>query len=156
MMFKIKQQLKEQKNGINEINNKFNILISMLSQNNNSIEINNKNININNPYADDNGNLANLKNPFYKEAVKNDGNKINIEDNLKDSDEEINLLTNLKKEKVKENKRGKYKDRDPVYYYYIIDGKEYKYTCRNKTTKSKYYFYCSDTPCKASGNYFIE
>ena len=30
----------------------------------------------------------------------------------------------------------------------ISNGKEYKYTCRNKATKSKYYYNCSDTIVK--------
>ena len=99
----LKQHFQEQKNGINEINNKFNQLISMLSQNNKNTEINNENSCINYPYADENGYLANLKNPFYKEAVKKDGDKTNNEDNLIDSDNEFNLRNNLNKKEVKEN-----------------------------------------------------
>ena len=66
----LKPHFQEQKNDINKINHKFNLLVSMISQNDINTELNNENINIRNPYADKNGNLANLKNSFYKEEKK--------------------------------------------------------------------------------------
>ena len=51
-------------------------------------------------------------------------------------------------------KRGKYKPREPLYYYYMIDGNIYKYTCRNKNRKKILDFRCSDTSCPAQANFF--
>ena len=128
----------------------------MLPKNIKKTEFNNQNIIINNDFADENGNLANLKNPFYRAALEHKVNKINVESISDKSDEQLDLEEDSNKIKIKENKRRNYKDRDPLYYYFIIDGKEYKYACRNKSTKAKYYFYCSDTHCKTSGNFFKE
>lgn len=50
----------------------------------------------------------------------------------------------------------KYKEREPLYYYYIIDNEEFKYTCKYKYTKNKLSFYRSDTHCKAKVVYFLE
>ena len=48
-------------------------------------------------------------------------------------------------------KTGKYKKRDPLYYYYNINGDIYKYTCDNKNSKYDLRFYCTDSkyPAKA-------
>ena len=46
-------------------------------------------------------------------------------------------------------KRGKYKPRDPLYYYYMIDGNIYKYTCRNTKRKNILDFRYSHTSCPA-------
>ncbi len=51
-------------------------------------------------------------------------------------------------------KRGKYKQRDPLYYYYNIDGHTFKYTCKNKNRKNILDFRCSDTTCKAQAYYY--
>ena len=44
----------------------------------------------------------------------------------------------------------------PLYYYYIINNKKYKYTCKNKNSKFDFKFYCSDSKCPAIGYLNIE
>ena len=61
----IKRNLKEKDSGIKEINNKINNILSLLTNNFKPSDNNNIN-NSNNICADNNGNLANPKNPFIK------------------------------------------------------------------------------------------
>ena len=51
--------------------------------------------------------------------------KINESDSDKDMD--IENKSNISHISIKSNKHQKYKPRDPLYLYYIINGKEYKY-----------------------------
>ena len=51
-------------------------------------------------------------------------------------------------------KRKKYKILKPLYFYYEIERKVYKYTCKNKYRKNILYFKCADTHCKAQGIYY--
>ena len=41
-----------------------------------------------------------------------------------------------------------------MYYYYSIDTKTYKYTCKNKNRKQIFDFRCSDSNCPAQGIFF--
>ena len=50
-------------------------------------------------------------------------------------------------------KRGKYKKREPLYFYFDIDGKTYRYTCENKASTNTLKFKCSDTKCPAEAVY---
>ena len=47
-------------------------------------------------------------------------------------------------------KRGKYQKREPLYFYYTINDKVYRYECENKNNKTKLKFNCSDTKCLAT------
>ena len=66
----IKQHLQEQKNGIIEKNYKFNQSISMLSHNNKKLETNKEKNKIINPFADENGNLANLNYYYFLQHIQ--------------------------------------------------------------------------------------
>ena len=70
---------------------------------------------------------------------------MNISDSQLDHSQSQN---NVKK------KRGKYKARQPLYYYYNINDNIYKYTCKNKNRKTIMDFRCSDTNCPAKGYYY--
>ena len=52
--------------------------------------------------------------------------------------------------------KKKYKQRNPLYFYYEIKGYLYKYTYENKDRKSNLKFKCSDTKCKAYAFYYPE
>ena len=56
--------------------------------------------------------------------------------------------------KIVKKKRKKYKPRNPLYYYYSIDTKTYKYTCKNKNRKQILDFRCSDSICPAQGIFY--
>lgn len=110
-----------------------------------------------NPYADENGNLNNPKNPFIKESIK-----YSTKEYVSESINSINLNTANLSNKIKsdssdkskkEHKRGKYKKREPLYFYFDIDNKTYRYTCENKNSINKLKFKCSDTKCKAEAEY---
>jgi len=135
----LNNQFNEVKNNVNSIENKLDLILNKISTN----EINHNNeSNISMSYADQTGSLNNESNPFIiaqnKSQKKND---MDIESNQNSKD------SNSK------NCRGKYKPRDPLYYYYKIDNKTYKYTCINKNAKITLPFNCSDTSCKAKGIY---
>ena len=66
---------------------------------------------------------------------------------LSESSISLNEQKNIKTKKT-------YKKRDPLYYYYIISGNTYKYTCENKQYKNNLRFKCSDTKCKSKGIYY--
>ena len=104
---------------------------------NDKIKINFNNIN-NSQFADQNGSLNNKLNPFINNKPVN---KI----------PQVFNANNLNKDK---KRKKKYKPRDPFYYYYINEGKVYKYTCENKDRKNNLKFNCSDTKCKAFGYYY--
>ena len=143
----IKKNIINQKSEIKEINNKIDKILLLEKNINQSGRINISN-NFYNQYEDANGNLENLNNPFYRIAIdpqnnnSSNNNKNRISESS-DSEEEIIDKKTLN--------RIKYKERDPLYNYYIINGNEYKYTCKNKNSKLKYNFYSSDTHCKATG-----
>ena len=150
----IKNNIENQNKNLTNLNNKIDSIIDILKQNNNNNNENQSerkkdNDNIPNKYADANGNLANLKNPFYFETQKllkrNNKSKVN-EQIEKENEEDSNIS-------LKEHKREKYSKRDPLYYYYIIKNNEYKCTCRNKNNTFKLSFYCSDTHCPAKDIY---
>ena len=86
-------------------------------------------------FVDASGKLNNEKNPFIKE-------KLNIEE-----DESASNISKINK------KRGKYKDRAHIHYYYRINGNVYKYTCKNKSAKNIIPFKYSDTLCPAKAVY---
>jgi len=44
---------------------------------------------------------------------------------------------------------GKYKKREPIYFYFDLDNITYRYTCENKSSLNKLKFKCSDTKCPA-------
>jgi len=75
-----------------------------------------------------------MKNPFSREDKKYEKKTIN------DEGSEGELYTSKSEENKKIKTLKKYKERDPLYYYYIIYNKEFKYTCKNKNTKNKYLF----------------
>ena len=71
-------------------------------------------------FADINGFLNKDKNPF-----------IEASDNFTKITE-----SNISISKSLENKyRIKYGPKDPIYYYYVINDKTYKYTCKKKMVK---------------------
>ena len=49
----------------------------------------------------------------------------------------------------KKIKLGKYKKRQQLHYYYIINNNVYKYICKNKNLKYDLKLYCSDSKCPA-------
>ena len=55
--------------------------------------------------------------------------------------------------KIMRKKRKKYKPRNPLYYY-SIDTKTYKYTCKNKNLKQILDFIWSDSNCLAQGIFY--
>ena len=81
-------------------------------------------------------------NPFIitSNLCKN-GNK----DSSSESENEVSSINPLKKAKKKPN--------DPLYYYYIIEGNKYKYTCKKENVKYTLTFICSDSSCPASDKY---
>ncbi len=129
----------EVKSNVNSIGNKLDMILNKIS--NNEIDYNKDNNN-NISYADKNGSLYNDKNPFIiaKKEIENQ-NKIESESSINSN------LPNLDK------KRKKYLPREPLYYYYQINYKSYKYTCTKKTGKFTLPFNCSDTTCNAKGSY---
>ena len=130
-------QFMEVKNNVNSIENKLDLIINKISNN----EINQNNASNNNiSYADQTGSLNNQNNPFIIAQ--------NISENKNDMDIESSQIS--KESNVVKN-RNKYKPRDPLYYYYQIENKTYKYTCTKKTGKNTLPFNCSDTSCKAKG-----
>lgn len=62
-------------------------------------------------------------------------------DSTSDSDNDSSSITNLKKL------------HDPLYYYYIIGGKKYKYTNKKKNIKFMLTFIFSDSSCPAGAKY---
>ena len=94
------------------------------------------NSNIHESFADASGNLNNSRNPF-----------INAQENLENS--QSSSIMN----EAKIKKRGKYKERAPIHYYYKINNYVYKYTCKNKDVKNVIPFKCSDTLCPANAIY---
>ena len=66
----------------------------------------------------------------------------------------ISQNSNFNKSKIEKKKRKKYKPRNPLYYYYTIDGNTYKYTCRNKFRKEILDFRCTDSNCPARGIFY--
>ena len=149
----IKNEVNDVKKDIKELNklpDKIDKLIDILSNksnNNNNLinqhnnidnknQNNNNNINMN-PYVDNKGSLNNDLNPFI--------NSKSIE----------NIPQVFSADKLKKNKK-KYKQRNPLYFYYEIKGNLYKYTCENKERKSNLKFKCSDTKCKAYAFYYPE
>ena len=107
------------------MNSKLENLISIIDKNksqhyninsqNNINEINNPKF-VNNPFIEE----ANAKEKRLQRA-KNENEKFSIS---------MDISENNKK------KRKKYKIRDPLYFYYEIEGKVYKYTCKNKYRKN--------------------
>ena len=146
----IKKNIIDQESGIKEINNKMDkiLLLAKIINQSGSINISN---NFYNQYEDANENLENLNNPFYRIAIdpqnnnSSNNNKNRISESSDSEEETIDKKT---------KNSGQYKERYPLYYYNIINENEYKYTCKNKNSKLKYNFYCSDTHCKATGIYF--
>ena len=101
-------------------NNKIDSIINRLNQNsnnNNEIQSEKKEDSdkIHNKYADENGNLENLKNQFYFELQKL------LKINNKSKDDERLEKENYEDSKIplKEDKRKKSSKRDPLYYYII-------------------------------------
>ena len=72
---------------------------------------------------------------------------MDLESSLNIKSSGTNSINNIKVKK-------KYKKREPLYYYYVIGGNTYKYTCENKQYKNTLRFKCSDTKCKAKGIYY--
>lgn len=96
--------------------------------------------------------LAKEGNPFYDAAIENE---VNESDNEDSDDEKSNQMIISHSDNSNNNKkRGKYKARNPLYYYYNIGGNIYKYTCKVKNRKNILNFKCSDTNCKAAGYYY--
>ena len=129
----------EVKSNVNSIENKLDLILNKISnyENNHIKESINKI-----SYADKNGSLYNDKNPFI--IAKNEIEKQNK------LDSESRIISNVSQF---EKKRNKYLPRDPIYYYYQINFKTYKYTCTKKTGKISLPFNCSDTSCNAKGCY---
>ena len=116
-------------------------------QNNNNDNVNsNLNVNVNT-------NLYNPNNPFKiasnnTNINKNDLTESNI--SMKKEDSTDTYKTNNNNEN---HKRGKYQKREPLYFYYTINDKVYRYTCENKNNKTKFKFNCSDSKCPATAEY---
>lgn len=136
----LSHEVKDMKSDLTNLTNSMNIKLDTLTNMVGKLITDEKSEkNSPNQFADENGNLCNFKNPFYIESIKS-------QEAIKSEDKESNNI-NI-------NKHRKYKARDPLYYYYIMNGNEYKYTCRNKNLKYKLLFNCTDTHCKATGSYF--
>ena len=126
------------------INNKLDKLVNHLIKRDKKEEkIKNKEFNENEEliiesFSDSSGNLNNERNPFIKSQNEILKNSESDSSNKKENDNK---------------KRKKYAPRDPIYYYYTIKDKTYKYTCRNKFAKKILPFKCTDTSCKAKGTY---
>ena len=74
---------------------------------------------------------------------------------ITDSEEENKISSNSME--ISENnkkKRKKYNIHDPLYFYYEIEGKVYKYTFKNKCRKNIFDFKYTITHCKAQGIYY--
>ena len=101
-----------------DISNKLDILIGIIGKNSNE----NNSSRLNNP-----------NNPFIKASKEDD--KIGDEE---ENEEEIDLESSLNIKSRSSNSinkikvKKKYKKREPLYYFYIIGGNTYKYTCENK------------------------
>ena len=131
----IKNEVNDVKNDLKDLKklpDKFDIIDILLNKSNH----NNNLINMN-PYVDNKGSLNNDLNRFI--------NSKPIE----------NIPQVFSVDKLKMAKK-KYKQRNPLYFYYEIEGHLYKYTCENKDRKSNFKFKCSDTKCKAYAFYYPE
>ena len=128
---------------IQTVNNKLDNLLSFIgknkSENNNINSQNNINLINNSNFVD---------NPFIEEANAQ-------EEMITDSEEENEKSSNsMDISETNQKKRKKYKIQNPLYFYYEIEGKVYKYTCKNKYRKNILDFKCTDTHCKAQGLYY--
>ena len=135
---KLKNNFMGQETGIKEINQNIHTILSILTQDiklTTNIQKGSYNISINKfEFAKANDNLANMKNSFYRAAIKFQEESNTIENQILSSlgsEEDEN-----EKEMIIKNKRGKYKNRKPLYYNIII-GKEFKLSCKNKNSKFK-------------------
>ena len=128
---KIEVKINNMENNIKVLNKKLTILNQNIGQLSSIIDklnilLNNKNkqISLNNSknsmelseFADEQGSLNNIKNPFIIESKKY---KKNFSRYPKKKIESVDSSIN-------HNKRIK----DPLYYYYTINSKTYKYTCK--------------------------
>lgn len=100
----------------------------------------------------------NKNNPFIEEALYEEEELIpeseeDVDQSNKDVSKSISNSQSNNNNK-KSNKRGKYKIRNPLYYYYNIGGLTYKFTCKNKNRKNILDFRCTDTNCKAQALYY--
>lgn len=157
----LKKEVKEIKTVIDplkDLSNKFDMLINVLSTQNNNLNLNysknnilsnsqmseslqsSSNMDYNNHFIDQSGSLNNNLNPF-----------INIKPN-----NNIPQIFNANDLKPAKQKKKNYKPRHPYYYYYEIDGKLYKYIWENKDRKNNLKFNCTDTKSKAFGYYYID
>ena len=118
---KLNENIKEIQTVNSKLDNLLRIIDTKKSQNNNINSQNNIN-EINNP------NFVN--NPFIEEASAKEEMITDSEEENEKSSNSMDISENNKK------KRKKYKIRDPLYFYYEIEGKVYKYTCKNKYRKN--------------------
>ena len=168
-MNKVKININTINNNISEIKDNLNNIKSYGEKINNMIDIINskKEEEHANKYADENGSLNNLKNPFIQ-AERDNIKKYHKKNYSFNNNHEIIILNQiiaLTKKRTflpkiimlnQIKKRGKYKKRDPLYYYYNINGDIYKYTCDNKNSKYDLRFYCTDSKCPAKAILNIE
>ena len=82
--------------------------------------------------------------------------EISIESDEEDNSANSNIIDKSSSSEVeqKRNKGCKYKPRNPLYFYYTINGNQYKYTCRNKYRKNILGFSRSDIACPTQAQYF--
>ena len=96
-------------------------------------------------------------NPFLDEAKVEEEEMVCEEDSKeKENSKDMSISQNSKIDNIKivKKKRKKYKPRNPLYYYYSIDTKTYKYTCKNKNRKQILDFRRSDSNCQAQGIFY--
>ena len=96
------------------------------------------------------------KNNVNKNGNNNTNLSISNEDNELESCCQLENDNFSKNEKIKSYKRGKYRKLDPIYFYYDINSKTYRYTCINKNSNTKIIFKCSYTKFLSKGEYFIK
>lgn len=103
--------------------------------------------------------LVNINNQFLEEALIEEEELIpESEEDEEQSNKDLSKSSSYSQSnninKKKPNKRGKYKIRNPLYYYYNIEGLTYKYTWKNKNRKNILDFRCTNTTCKAQALYY--
>ena len=147
----LSQDINKINQNISNINNKINIIDTNTSKLDQLLEYMQpkKKIkkNNNNPHS-----LAQIGNPFYDAAMEFQDEESD-NDSL-DEESSNNMSISQSNVSISEKKRGKYKPRNPLYFYYNINGNIYKYTCKVKDRKNILDFRCSDTNCKARGYFY--
>ena len=160
----LKKEVKDIKSNIEplkEIPNKLDNLINIISNQNSFANLNNSQNNIlsssqisqSSLLLNDKINFNNINNSQFADQNVSLNKKLNpfINNKTVNKIPQVFNANNFNKDKKGKNK---YKQRDPYYYYYITEGKVYKYTCENKDRKNNLKFNCSDTKCKAFGYYY--